>query len=145
LLINVRLPIESARSTRSLNERAHFKANEWRNLAFYLIIPILRKFMSGSAHLPAYNNLVKYVVFLRILCQDSISASDLVDAKEIMNDFIVEFESLYGPLAMTSNIHSHMHLVEQVKRFGPLPKCSCFAFENMFRYFYLLRIFSTKN
>ena len=44
--------------------------------------------MSGSAHLPAYNNLVKYVVFLRILCQDSISASDLVVAKEIMNDLV---------------------------------------------------------
>ena len=92
--------------------------------------------MSDSAHLPAYNNLVKYVVFLRILCQDSISASDLAD------DFIVEFESFSGRLAMTSNVQSHMNL-EQVKKFCPLTKCSCFAFENMLRYLYLLRIFST--
>ena len=34
---------------------------------------------------------------------------------------------------MTFNTHSHLHLVEQVERFGPLPKCSCFPFENMFR------------
>ena len=34
---------------------------------------------------------------------------------------------------MTSYLHGHLHLIEQVKRFGPLTKCSCFAFENMFR------------
>ncbi len=33
-LLSVRLPIELARSTRSLNERAYYKANEWRTILF---------------------------------------------------------------------------------------------------------------
>ena len=36
--LKVRLPIESSRAVRTLNERLHYKANEWRNIAFYLAI-----------------------------------------------------------------------------------------------------------
>ncbi len=79
-----------------------------------------------------FNNLTKYVVFLRILCQDQISEDDLKDAELIFIDFIREYENLYGKDNMTSNLHAHVHLVAQVRRFGPLTKCSGFAFENMF-------------
>jgi hypothetical protein len=129
LLLRVRLPIESSRSTRSFNERRDFKANEWRDIAFYIILPILQEFLEPKY----YINLVKYIVFLRILCQDSITESDLQDAELIINDFMVEYEILYGSDNMTYNLHCHLHLVKQVRRFGPLTKCSCFCFENMFR------------
>ena len=123
------MPIESARSTRVLSDRGHYKANEWRNLAFYLVIPLFKSYM----HEKYFNNLIKYVVYIRILCQDKISAEDLKDAELIFIDFIREYEILYGIDNMTSNLHAHFHLIAQVKRFGPLTKCSGFAFENMFR------------
>jgi hypothetical protein len=123
------MPIESARSTRALSDRGHYKANEWRNLAFYLVIPLFKSYM----HEKYFNNLIKYVVYIRILCQDKISAEDLKDAELIFIDFIREYEILYGIDNMTSNLHAHFHLIAQVKRFGPLTKCSGFAFENMFR------------
>lgn len=129
LLLKIRLPIESARSTRSFSERKDFKANEWRDIAFYIIIPIFAGFLNSEYYL----NLIEYVVFLRILSQDSIKETDLEDAEKIICKFMMDYEVLYGTDNMTFNLHSHLHLVKQVKRFGPLPKCSCFAFENMFR------------
>ncbi len=128
-MISTRLPIESARSTRSIKERNLYKANEWRNICFYLCIPIFKNHLNQVY----FNNLIKYVIFLRILCQDKISAGDLSDAKSIFIDFITEFELLYGKDLMSSNLHGHYHLIKQVERFGPLIKISCFAFENMFK------------
>lgn len=114
---------------RSLNERCHFKANEWRTLAFYVIVPALNDLLKSKY----LNNLIKYVLFLRILCDNKISQDDLDNATKIMDLFITEFQELYSSDNMKFNIHSHLHLVSQVKRFGPLNKCSCFPFENMFR------------
>lgn len=58
-LLKIRLPIESSRTTRSLTERAKFKANEWRNLAFYMVVPIFEMFLPAKF----LNNLAKYVIF----------------------------------------------------------------------------------
>lgn len=33
------------------------------------------------------------------------------------------------------NVHSHIHLSQQVSRYGPLHKNSCFAFEGVFKVF----------
>jgi hypothetical protein len=129
ILLKTRLPIESSRSTRSIKERHLYKANEWRNICFYLVIPMFKNNLNAVY----FNNLLKYVIFLRILCQDKISPNDLIDAKAILCDFIFEFELLYGKDLMSSNLHGHFHLVKQVERFGPLIKISCFAFENMFK------------
>lgn len=128
-LLRVKLQIDASRSIRSLNERSYFKANEWRVLAFYFIIPIFK------AHLKEkyMNNLVKYLIFLRILCQEKINLENLKHAQAIFEDFIIEFENIYGRDFMTFNLHAHLHLVKQVKRFGPLNSISCFPFENVFR------------
>jgi len=109
-------------------EKKDFKANEWRDIAFYLIIPILSTFLEKKH----FHNLVQYIIFLRILCNDSITEQDLSDAQVILNLFIVDFEKLYGIDSMTFNLHSHLHLIKQVRRFGPLTKSAGFCFENMF-------------
>ena len=69
ILLNIRLPIESARSIRSICERKKFKANEWRNMAFYKALPVFQEYMSQKP----LNNVAKYVIFLRILCQSTKS------------------------------------------------------------------------
>ena len=137
ILSKIKLPIEFSRSTRSISERDHFKANEWRTIAFYLIIPILYFLIINDADLfkrfkNYLYNLLKYIIFLRILCQDSIEQEELRDANTIINEFCWEYQTLYGKDFMTFNLHGHLHLPKQVKRFGPLHKCSCFPFENVF-------------
>lgn len=128
ILLKIRLPIESSHALRSLNDRCHFKANEWRTLAFYIIAPVLNEFKSKYV-----NNLIKYVLFLRILCDNIITVESLDIAMQLIEELIVDFQKLYGSDSMKFNIHSHLHLVSQVKRFGPLNICSCFPFENMFK------------
>lgn len=76
---------------------------------------------------------MKYVIFLRLLCQEIVTKEDIVDVQKLINDFVYEYESLYSHDAMTSNVHGHLHLPQQVWRFGPLNKLSCFPFENQFK------------
>jgi hypothetical protein len=76
--------------------------------------------------------LVQYIIFLRILCIDSITKQDLSDAQVILNLFIVDFEKLYDIDSMAFNLQSHLHLIKKVRRLGPLTKSADFCFENMF-------------
>lgn len=40
------------------------------------------------------NNLIKYIIFLRLLCQDKIKEEDINDAQKLIIDFVIEFEQL---------------------------------------------------
>lgn len=128
-LLSVKLPSEIKRKTRSVNERYHYKANEFRTLAFYLSFALFKGLLDNTY----LNNLLKYIIFIRILSQESISKQDIHDAQKIIVDFINEYEKLYGINAMTSNVHGHLHLAKQVMLFGPLNKSSAFPFENTFK------------
>ena len=128
-LVNIRLPVETSRNTRSITERSYFKANEYRNLLFYLAFGILKDILPDIYLL----NLLKYIIFIRILCQEAISLNDINDSITLIQEFLKEFEFLYGKKAMTSNIHGHQHLPLQVWKYGPLNKRSGFPFENKFK------------
>lgn len=112
-----------------MNDR--FKANEYRNLAFYKIVGITRDFLPPEY----YNNILCFLVFLRILCKDKIDKKDILDAEFMINLFCKLFEDLYGMESCTFNLHRHLHLPKQVEQYGPLNKISCMAFEGMFKYF----------
>ena len=75
-LVNIRLPVETSRNTRSITERSYFKANEYRNLLFYLAFGILKDILPDIYLL----NLLKYIIFIRILCQEAISLNDINDS-----------------------------------------------------------------
>ncbi|CAF1044996.1 unnamed protein product [Brachionus calyciflorus] len=128
-LIGVRLPLEIKRKTKDLEERSHYKANEFRTIAFYLTFGLFRGLMNDTY----LSNLMKYIIFLRLLCQPKIIDEEIKDSEKLIIDFMIEFQDLYGKMAMSSNIHGHLHLPRQVKLFGPLNKCSCFPFENVFK------------
>jgi hypothetical protein len=129
-LLNIKLPPGYSRATRSITERAHFKANEWRNILFYLAFGILKDILPNKF----LKNLLKYIIFIRILCQEKISLEDCNDAILIFNDFHFEFESLYGQEEMTFNLHAHRHMPKQVWYFGGLDRRSGFPFENKFKH-----------
>ena len=76
---------------------------------------------------------MKYVVFIRKLCQENITYDDIEYAQELIDEFHVEYELLYGVSFMSSNLHGHLHLPKQVFDYGPLNKTSCYIFENIFK------------
>lgn len=51
-------------------------------------------------------------------------------AQDLIFFFIETFKKLYGTENMSHNIHSFVHLVDDVKRFGPLDNFTAFKFEN---------------
>ncbi len=122
------MPSEFSRATRSINDRAYYKANEYRTILFYLAFGIFKDILEKKYLL----NLLKYIIFIRILCQEKVGIDDCNDAIIIFDDFHSEFEKLYGKDEMTFNLHTHTHFPQQVMEFGQLNKRAAFCFENKF-------------
>jgi hypothetical protein len=55
-------------------------------------------------------------MFMRLLCDKFCSNTDITTAYSIIVKFIERFENLYGKKNMTFNLHSHLHLPQQVQR-----------------------------
>jgi hypothetical protein len=53
---------------------------------------------------------------LRLLCDKNIESKDYLLAYEIIDDYLKNFELLYGKENMTFNLHSHIHLPSQVQK-----------------------------
>ena len=79
-----------------------------------------------------YEHLVKYILFLRILTKDRISQEEIQYSQVLINEFISDFETLYGTTNLKYNLHAHLHLPGQVDDLGPLHKRSAFAGEGAF-------------
>jgi hypothetical protein len=76
-----------------------------------------------------YIHFMCYVTFIRLLTREHVSDSNLDNARILIEYFVKRFATLYGIEKMSFNLHAHLHLVDQVARFGPLNKHSCFGFE----------------
>lgn len=87
--------------------------------------------LKGILPVKYLKNLLKYVIFIRILCQDSILKEDISDAKVLINEFLNEYEDLYGEEVMLSNAHGHLHFPQQVLDCGPLNRTIGYTFENI--------------
>jgi len=48
----------------------------------------------------------------------------------LLNNFVKNFEKIYGHHLISHNIHGLTHISEDYDRFGPLDSCSVFPFEN---------------
>jgi len=68
-------------------------------------------------------------VIIRILSSPDLSQY-FSYAKDLIFFFIKTFKKIYDIKNMSHNIHSFVHLVDDVKQFGPLDNFSAFKFEN---------------
>ncbi|XP_050507514.1 uncharacterized protein LOC126885126 [Diabrotica virgifera virgifera] len=122
---NKYMPKEINRSVRPLNFLSYWKATEFHTFLFYLGPVILKDHLSSEI----YRHFLLYFVAV-FLCSTSIFKDQLDLAHTIFVDYIEEFVSIYGEHSITSNIHNLCHVVEDVKRFGPLQNISSYKFEN---------------
>jgi len=91
-------------------EYQNYKCNEFLNMQYYLLLFILKPIMKTEY----FKHLLKYILFIRILSQDKITKEDIETSKILINEYIADFRSLYGKKSMTFNLHSHLHLPNQV-------------------------------
>lgn len=51
-------------------------------------------------------------------------------AEYLLNRFVQKFQKIYGLQYMTHNVHSLTHIVDDVRKFGPMDEYSAYRFEN---------------
>lgn len=119
-------PSEFNRKPRSLIELDYWKATEFRQFLFYL----------GPVYLKSVLSKVLYRHFLLLSCGIAILASPelYLTLNDTAHSFLIKFVKTaakhYGSEILTYNMHSLIHLNEDVKNLGPLDTFSAFPFEN---------------
>ncbi|CAG5096817.1 Protein of unknown function [Cotesia congregata] len=109
ILLSIKPPSRRARTPRSINSYAQWKASEWRNWLDYApacLKPVLEeKYVN---HLALFSEAMHY------LNSDSITLSELDRASMLLKEYFKLFEEFFGTEKMTSNIHSLTHLARCV-------------------------------
>lgn len=129
-LLKMTPPHEIHRLPRSMNEKAKWKASEWRSwLLFYSFVCL-----QGLIPAEVLDHYALLVESIFILLQDSISEMELRACEEKLLIFVAKCQEMFGNSVMTFNIHSLLHLVHSVRMTGPLWTTSTFPFESAIFY-----------
>ena len=128
MLVHIKPPHKFRRTPRPIAKSVkYWKASEFRAWLLFYAIPILSEFLHRD-YLHHLNLLVKS---MHILLNSEIRHSDLFTAEKMLSVFYQTSVKLYPQQVCTMNVHSIIHLVQQVRNFGPLWSHSCSGFESM--------------
>lgn len=119
------IPMEFARKPRSLNCIKVWKATEYRQILLYTGPIAFKSILKKNV----YTHFMTLHVIVRILSSQELHQY-LHYAQNLILFLIKSFIKLYGIKNMSHNVHNLVHLVDDVKRFGPLDNFSAFKFEN---------------
>lgn len=124
-ITSIKPPSVINRNPRTLKDKEHFKANEWRSFLLYY----LRFSLSGLLNQCYIEHFQLLSAATFMLSKKKIHVNEVEKAGQMLVRFVNEFESLYGQKNVTMNIHLLRHLADAVKNSGPLWSHSMFAFE----------------
>lgn len=115
-----------------------FTADQWQNWTIVYSMYALKDFLPRE-HLNCWRLFVKAC---KLLGKKVVTVDDIEMGDKYLIQFVKNVEQLYGPLAITPNMHPHGHLKECMLAFGPLHGFWCFSFE---RYNGILGRYNTNN
>ena len=115
-----------------------FTASQWKNFVLYYSMFALKGILPES-HMHYWQS---FVLACRLICKPCISKTDLMIADKKFLHFATEYERINGKLAISPNIHLHLHLQECVQNYGSVYGFWLFSFE---RYNGILESYSTNN
>lgn len=126
-------PIEIHRNIRGLKLVRFWKGSEFRVFLLYLGIVALKDFVTEEI----------YHHYLLLCCAVTILSSNvymvyLNIAEKLLEEYIEKFIELYGIDSISSNIHNLCHVVDDVRKHGPLPNISAYPFESFLGYMKIL-------
>lgn len=126
-LERVKLPSEVDRPVRGLSELAHWKGIEYQSYLLYISIVVVNKFFSDPK---IFNHFLLYYCAIVICSRNDQPPRNLDIAHSMLIDFLINFKALYGIDHFSSNLHNLCHLVDDVRKFGPLHTISAYPFES---------------
>ena len=125
LLETITLP-SGFRPPRPISDRVHWHANEWRSFLLYFGLTALDDMLP----LLYYNHFKKLVAAIYSPSKDSILYAEINESHKLLQQFVWEYQDLYGPMNMVYNVHVTSHMAEVVLNMGPLWAHSAFPFES---------------
>ena len=120
------MPAEFARKPRSMHEADRWKATEFRQFLLYYGSLVLK----GKLPTKLWQHFLCLTTAITILVSPSLSLRHCDYAQELLTFFVETFAQIYGAEYLVYNVHSLIHIADDVKRFGPLDNISAFPFEN---------------
>ena len=125
-LKELHLPIEINLSMRDLKYLSHWKAREAHNFLNYIGIVVMKDNIISA---DVYKHFL--ILFTAVtICSVEAFSIFLPVTQNLFESFIEEYAKIYGSQNITSNVHNLEHIVNDVKRFGPLYFISTYPFEN---------------
>ena len=127
-LINLKkcIPKCFSRKPRALAEVDRWKATEFCQFLLYTGKVVVK----GNLPAPFYNHFLVLSVASSILACPALAKIHLPYASELMKYFVAKAGELYGSEFLVYNVHSLIHLVDDVAQYGSLDQFSSFPFEN---------------
>lgn len=127
-LASIKAPAEirSQRQIRDLTTIAKWKAIEFRNFGLYIGIVVL----NGNLKDYIYKHFLLYFCALTIITSEFHLKRLGNVAESCLKLFVERFKTIYGEHQFTSNVHNLIHLMDDVKRFGPITTFSTYPFES---------------
>lgn len=124
-ICNDDMPSDIHRSVRTLQCIKFWKGTEFRTFLLY-IGPV---FLKSSLRDEEYFHFLKLYCAI-VICSHERYSGELSYAEELFQEYFEEYISIYGIGSITSNVHNITHVINDVRRFGPLPKIDSYCFEN---------------
>lgn len=115
------------RMPRSIDDLIHWKASELKAFFFFYSIPVFEGILRPNY----FEHYLLLVTAISLLNADKINQQMIDIAQDLLYKFVRQFETLYGLVYCSINIHQLLHLPQCVRVLGPLWSFSCFAYENL--------------
>ena len=100
-------------------------AAQWKNFVLLFSMYALEDVLPDQ-HLHYWQS---FVLACRHLCKPCITKSDLIVSDCKLLHFLREYEKINSELAITPNMHLHLHLKECVENYGSIYGVWLFSFE----------------
>jgi hypothetical protein len=126
LNLTAHVPLEFARRPRTLDDLPRWKATEFREFLLYTGQIVLKGILSDKL----YDHFMLLCVSMRLLASSEQCLDRIDYANELLRNFVHDAANLYGKEILVYNVHSLLHLSDDVKRLGCLDNFSAFVFEN---------------
>ncbi|KAG4071204.1 hypothetical protein HA402_001194 [Bradysia odoriphaga] len=113
------------RKPRSLEQKADFKASEYKFLLLYYL-PVC---LDGCIPKVFVEHIRALSAATYILLQTCIPSAEVLEAEIMLAKYVKQHQKLFGKENMVMNVHLLKHIPNSVRKLGPLWSHSAFSFE----------------